>query len=153
MNNNDTLQADYLVIGAGATAMAFVDTLLSESADATVLMVDRQHRPGGHWNAAYPFVRLHQPSDYYGVASRELSSGGKDLAGINAGMDSLASGTEVLAHFEQVMQQRFLPSGRVRWLPMSEVLPYGPQRSDAQPHGLHSVRSLTSGQVQTVQAR
>ena len=153
MNNNDTLQADYLVIGAGATAMAFVDTLLSKSADATVLMVDRQHRPGGHWNAAYPFVRLHQPSDYYGVASRELSSGGKDLAGINASMDSLASGTEVLAHFEQVMQQRFLPSGRVRWLPMSEVLPYGPQRSDAQPHGLHSVRSLTSGQVQTVQAR
>ena len=133
--------------------MAFVDTLLSESADATVLMVDRQHRPGGHWNAAYPFVRVHQPSAFYGVASRELSSGGRDLAGINAGMDSLASGAEVLAHFEQVMQQRFLPSGRVRWLPMSEVLRAGLQPVGAQPHSVHSVRSLTSGQVQTVQAR
>ena len=152
-SNNTPLQADYLVIGAGATAMAFVDTLLSESADATVLMVDRQHRPGGHWNAAYPFVRVHQPSAFYGVASRELSSGGRDLAGINAGMDSLASGAEVLAHFELVMQQRFLPSGRVRWLPMSEVLRDGLQPVGAQPHSVHSVRSLTSGQVQTVHAR
>ena len=39
MNNNLNLQADYLVMGAGATAMAFVDTLLSESPNATVLMV------------------------------------------------------------------------------------------------------------------
>ncbi len=152
-STNDTLQADYLVIGAGATAMAFVDTLLSESADATVLMVDRQHRPGGHWNAAYPFVRVHQPSAYYGVASRELSLGVKDLTGINAGMDSMASGAEVLAHFEQVMRQRFLPSGRVRYLPMSEVLREDTQPQGAQPQGMHSVRSLTSGEVQTVHAR
>ncbi len=153
MNNNDTLVADYLVIGAGAAAMAFVDTLLSESADATVLMVDRQHRPGGHWNAAYPFVRLHQPSAYYGVASRELSSGGVDAVGINAGMDSLATGAQVLAHFEHVMQQRFLPTGRVQWLPMSDVLRDGSQLSDSQSDGVHSVRSLTNGQVQTVRAR
>ena len=45
-----TIETDYLVIGTGATAMAFVDTLLTEQADATVLMVDRHHRPGGHWN-------------------------------------------------------------------------------------------------------
>src|SRR5262245_52072374 len=56
------IEADYLVIGAAATAMAFVDTLLRETADATVVMVDRGHHPGGHWNDAYPFVRLHQPS-------------------------------------------------------------------------------------------
>ena len=153
ISTSTPLQADYLVIGAGATAMAFVDTLLSESAVATVLMVDRQHRPGGHWNAAYPFVRVHQPSAYYGVASRELSSGGNDLAGINAGMNSMASGAEVLAHFEQVLQHRFLPSGRVRWMPMSEVLRDGSQSVGAQLHGVHSVRSLTSGKVQTVHAR
>jgi hypothetical protein len=41
------IEADYLVIGAGATAMAFVDTLLSENTDATAVMVDRQHRPAG----------------------------------------------------------------------------------------------------------
>jgi hypothetical protein len=148
MNPSESLQADYLVIGAGATAMSFVDTLLSESPDATVLMVDRQHRPGGHWNVAYPFVRLHQPSAWYGVASRELASGHKDLVGTNAGMASLASGAEVLDHFEQVMRQRFLPSGRVRWLPMSEVL-----RDGALANGTHHVRSLTTGAVQAVQAR
>ena len=142
------LETDYLVIGAGASAMAFVDTLLSESPHSTVLMVDRHHRPGGHWNAAYPFVRLHQPSAWYGVASRELASGAKDSVGTNAGMASLASGAEVLAHFEQTMQQRFLPSGRVRWLPMSDVL-----RDASAPGGVHRVRSLTTGALQTVHAR
>ena len=139
------LETDYLVVGAGATAMAFVDTLLSEQANSTVLMVDRHHRPGGHWNDAYPFVRLHQPSAWYGVPSRELSSGVKDAVGLNAGSYGLASGAEVLAHFDQTMQQRFLPSGRVRFLPMSEVAPG--------PDGQHQVRSLTSGQLQPVQVR
>jgi cation diffusion facilitator CzcD-associated flavoprotein CzcO len=54
------LETDYLVVGSGAVAMAFVDTLVSET-QASVLMVDRHHGPGGHWNDAYPFVRLHQP--------------------------------------------------------------------------------------------
>ena len=139
------ITADYLVIGAGASAMAFVDTLLSEDADATVLMVDREHRPGGHWNHAYPFVRLHQPSAWYGVASRELSTGDKDHVGPNAGLYSMASGAEVLAHFEQVLQQRFLPSGRVRWLPMSDY--------SAGPDGTHRVRSLVSGRVHEVAVR
>jgi cation diffusion facilitator CzcD-associated flavoprotein CzcO len=64
------LETDYLVVGAGATGMAFVDTLVAES-DADVVMVDRRHRPGGHWLDAYPFVRLHQPSANYGVTSRD----------------------------------------------------------------------------------
>jgi hypothetical protein len=139
------LEADYLVVGTGATAMAFVDTLLDEQPDATVLMVDRLHRPGGHWNHAYPWVRLHQPSAWYGVASRELASGAKDHVGLNAGLYSMASGAEVLAHFEHVMQQRFLPSGRVRWLPMTDH-----QRG---PDGTHRLESLVGGQVQTVRVR
>jgi len=139
------LETDYLVIGAGATAMAFVDTLLDEQPDAKVLMVDRLHRPGGHWNHAYPWVRVHQPSAWYGVASRELASGEKDTVGLNAGLYSMASGAEVLAHFEQVMQQRFLPSGRVRWLAMTDY--------QAGPDGTHQVSSLVGGQVRTVLAR
>jgi cation diffusion facilitator CzcD-associated flavoprotein CzcO len=39
---------------------------------ADVIMVDRRHAPGGHWLEAYPFVRLHQPSAYYGVNSLPL---------------------------------------------------------------------------------
>ena len=143
--NGTALETDYLVIGTGATAMAFVDTLLDEQPDATVLMVDRLHRPGGHWNHAYPWVRLHQPSAWYGVASRELASGEKDKVGLNAGLYSMASGAEVLAHFEQVMQQRFLPSGRVDWLPMTDY------RVDAD--GTHRLTSLVGGQGQTVRVR
>jgi cation diffusion facilitator CzcD-associated flavoprotein CzcO len=59
------LKADYLVVGTGAVGMAFVDSLIADS-DARVVMVDRRHAPGGHWHDAYPFVRLHQPSAYYG---------------------------------------------------------------------------------------
>jgi hypothetical protein len=139
------LETDYLVIGTGATAMAFVDSLLDQQPDATVLMVDRMHRPGGHWNHAYPWVRVHQPSAWYGVASRELASGDKDQVGLNTGFYSMASGAEVLAHFDQVMQQRFLPSGRVRWLPMTDY--------QAGPDGTHRLTPLVGGEVQTVQVR
>ena len=34
------IEADYLVVGAGAMGLAFTDTLVSES-DATVVVVDR----------------------------------------------------------------------------------------------------------------
>jgi cation diffusion facilitator CzcD-associated flavoprotein CzcO len=55
------IETDYLVVGAGAAGMAFVDALIADC-DADVVMVDRRHRPAGHWNDAYPFVRLHGPS-------------------------------------------------------------------------------------------
>lgn len=61
------LDTDYLVVGSGATGMAFADTLLAET-DARITIVDRHGKPGGHWNDAYPFVTLHQPSAFYGVA-------------------------------------------------------------------------------------
>jgi len=140
-----SIETDYLVVGAGATAMAFVDTLLGENPEATIAMVDRQHRPGGHWNDAYPFVRLHQPSEWYGVASRELGHGIKDTGGFNSGLYGQASGPQVLAYFDQVMQERFLPSGRMRWMPMSQYA--------AGPGGEHRVTSLTSGEAQTINVR
>ena len=111
-----THDPDYLVIGAGAMGMAFVDVLLTET-DATVVLVDRRSRPGGHWTDAYPFVRLHQPSSFYGVNSRPLGDDTIDLAGWNAGLYELASASEVCAYFDQVMNQRFLPSGRVSFFP------------------------------------
>ena len=116
-----TIEADYLVIGAGATAMAFVDTLVSETT-ASVVVVDRNHQPGGHWTTAYPFVRLHQPSAYYGVNSRPLGSDTIDRTGLNEGFYELAGGAEVCAYFDAVMQQQLLPTGRVSYFPMSEYL-------------------------------
>lgn len=62
---------DYLVVGAGASGLAFADALVAE-ADVDVTVVDRQADPGGHWLHAYPFVRLHTPSAYYGVNSLSL---------------------------------------------------------------------------------
>ena len=113
------IETDYLIVGSGAMGMAFADTLLTES-DADMVIVDRHAKPGGHWNVAYPFVRLHQPSSFFGVASRELSRFEKDKVGFNKGLYDLASGAEVSAYFDDVMQQTLLPSGRVRYFPMSD---------------------------------
>ncbi|WP_212748459.1 DUF2855 family protein [Maribacter algarum] len=110
------LETDYLVIGSGAVGMAFVDTLLSET-DANIIMIDRYANPGGHWNVAYPFVTLHQPSQFYGVSSKELSNGRKDETGTNKGLYSLAKGSEINAYYEDVMQNTFLSSGRVKYFP------------------------------------
>ncbi len=117
---SSSIAVDYLIVGAGATGMAFADTLLTET-QATLAIVDRHDRPGGHWNDAYPFVRLHQPSFFYGVNSRPLGSGAIDAHGPNTGLSELASGAEILAYFDAVMRQRFLPSGRVRYFPMTNL--------------------------------
>jgi hypothetical protein len=119
-----TLEADYLVIGAGAMGMAFIDTLVSET-DARVVLVDRNHQPGGHWNTAYPFVRLHQPSAFYGVNSLRLGSDAIDQVGWNKGLYELATAGEVCAYYDHVMRQQLLPTGRVSYFPMSEYLGAG----------------------------
>lgn len=116
----DSLKTDYLVIGSGAVGMAFVDTLLDELPDVDIIMVDRFAKAGGHWNSAYPFVTLHQPSAFYGVNSRELSQGKRDEIGLNKGLGDLAIGTEILAYFDEVMRQKFLNSGRVRFFSLSD---------------------------------
>ncbi len=114
-----TIEADYLVVGAGAMGMAFIDTLVTET-DARVVLVDRNHQPGGHWTMAYPFVRLHQPSAFYGVNSRDLGSGTIDQVGWNEGLFELATAGEVCAYYDHVMRQQLLPTGRVTYFPMSE---------------------------------
>lgn len=111
------LETDYLIVGSGAMGMAFADIILDES-DANLMIVDRYQKPGGHWNVAYPFVTLHQPSAFYGVSSVELSNGLKDKVGLNKGMYDLATGAEVSAYFDYVMRHRFLPSGRVQYFPL-----------------------------------
>jgi hypothetical protein len=114
-----SIEADYLVVGAGAMGMAFTDTLIAET-DATVVLVDRNDAPGGHWLSAYPFVRLHQPSAYYGVNSRRLGSDSIDASGWNEGYWELAGGSEVVSYYDTVMRQHLLPSGRVQYFPMSD---------------------------------
>src|ERR1051325_11361230 len=114
------IETDYLVVGAGASGIAFVDGLVNR-ADVDVVMVDKRHRPGGHWLDAYPFVRLHQPSATYGVDSRELGSGRIDDSGPNAGYYELATGAEVADYFVRVVDE-LVGSRRVRFFGMSEYL-------------------------------
>lgn len=141
---SEALETDYLVVGTGAAGMAFTDSLLSHS-DATVTLVDPRHAPGGHWVDAYPFVRLHQPSAFYGVSSVPLGRNKVDLSGVNAGFHESASADELRAYYTQVMEQHFLPTGRVRHHPCTT-------------HGLgadggHRLTSQLTGEVREVRVR
>lgn len=113
------LETDYLIVGVGAMGMAFADVLV-ENSNYDMIMVDRHAKPGGHWNVAYPFVTLHQPSNFYGVSSRELSKGHINQAGLNKGLYELASGAEVSAYFDDIMREQFIPTERVHYYPMCE---------------------------------
>ena len=84
------IETDYLVVGAGINGLGVVDELLDRS-DAHITIVDRRDAPGGHWNDAYSFVKLHQPSTFYGVGSTELGDGRVDADGPNEGFLSPVS--------------------------------------------------------------
>jgi cation diffusion facilitator CzcD-associated flavoprotein CzcO len=116
------IETDYLVVGAGAAGMAFVDALIA-ACDADVVMVDRRHRPGGHWNDAYPFVRLHGPSALYGVNSRNLGHDQIEQTGPNAGYYPRATAAEICDYYQRVLDEQLLSSGRVRFFGMSDCLP------------------------------
>jgi hypothetical protein len=138
------LETDYLVVGAGAVGMSFADTLVAHS-DADVLLVDRRHRPGGHWNDAYPWVRLHIPSANYGVDSVRLGDDAVDERGPNAGMYELASASELCAYYTRVLDDVLLPSGQVRFLAMHEY--------ERPPAGGHRLLSRLSGETVEVRVR
>lgn len=118
---DERLHTDYLVVGAGAAGMAFTDALLAHT-QATVTLVDRRHAPGGHWIDAYPFVRLHQPSAFYGVDSVPLGRDTVNRSGLNAGFYEMAGADELRDYYARVLQEHFLPTGRVRWLPCADYV-------------------------------
>jgi hypothetical protein len=115
------LEADYLVVGAGAAGMAFTDALI-DHADVSVVMVDRRHGVGGHWLDAYPFVRLHQASAFYGVASTLLGDGRIQQDGPEAGLHERATAPEVCAYYARVLRDRMLASGKVSFYPNCDYL-------------------------------
>ncbi|HSU02885.1 MAG TPA: pyridine nucleotide-disulfide oxidoreductase [Nocardioides sp.] len=114
-----TLQADYLVVGAGALGMGFTDALVDHDERARVVLVDRRHAAGGHWLEAYPFVRLHQSSCFYGVASTLLGGGALQTSGPEVGLQERASQPEIVAYYAQVLD-RLVGTGRVELLASSD---------------------------------
>lgn len=131
---------DYLVVGAGLSGLSFVDELLNRTS-ASILIVDKRDLPGGHWVDSYPFVKLHQPANQYGVESKQLANGRIDERGLNKGLLDLASGSEIQAYCHNLMRDTFLPSGRVTFLPSTEFLPDG------------TLRRGPSGKILTVQIK
>ncbi|MGY2700885.1 NAD(P)-binding protein [Nocardioides sp. HB32] len=105
-----TVEADYLVVGAGAMGMAFTDALV-DHADVRVAMVDRRHAAGGHWLSAYPFVRLHQSSTFYGVPSTVLG-GRLQEHGPEAGLHERADQPAIAAYYSSALR-RLVDTGRV----------------------------------------
>ena len=140
MAGDSKVETDYFVVGAGALGMAFVDSLIEHS-DADVVMVERRHRPGGHWLDSYPFVQLHQPSRFYGVQSTPLGQDRIEPDGTDAGFYERASGAEICGYYDEIMRHRFLASGRVRFFPMCDYL------------GDRRFRSLVTDQVTDVTVR
>ena len=103
------LECDYLVIGTGASGMAFLDAIVSHSPERTVVAIDKFSQPGGHWNHAYDFVRLHQPARYYGVASEKLERDGETAGFRN---EDLSTKREILDYYRLVMD-KLVKTGRV----------------------------------------
>jgi NAD(P)-binding Rossmann-like domain len=137
------IETDYLVVGAGASGLAFTDALVAE-ADVEVTVVDRRPAAGGHWLHAYPFVRLHTPSAYYGVNSLALGEDRIDRAGENAGYYERATGGEVCRYFAEVAG-RLSETGRVRLLTGHEHL--------GNVNGGEQIRDVGTGKVHEVVAR
>ncbi|MGH7751164.1 MAG: NAD(P)-binding protein, partial [Candidatus Dormibacteria bacterium] len=134
---------DYLVVGAGATGLAFADALVAE-ADVDVTIVDRRRAPGGHWVDAYPFVRLHTPSAFYGVNSLTLGQDRIDKSGENAGFYERATGPEVFDYFARVVE-RLTATGRVHVLTDREHLGGN--------GGGEQVRDMRTGEVHDIAVR
>ena len=138
-----TMETDYLVVGAGAMGMAFTDALI-DHADVHVTLVDRRHSAGGHWHDAYPFVRLHQASLFYGVASTVLGTGAVQARGPEAGLQERAHQSEIQAYYDELLERRFVGSGRVTFLGGSDHHTDGSS---------HLVTSRVSGETVQVTVR
>jgi hypothetical protein len=138
-------ETDYVIVGAGAAGLAFADTIVDET-DATITMVDRRERVGGHWRDAYPFVRLHLSSALYGVNSTPLGKNERQTSGRNAGFYEQATGDEVCAYFDDVLHTRLEANGRVTFLGGHEHL-------GADGDGVQSLRDLGTGEVVEVRPR
>jgi len=140
---DDIASCDYLVIGAGATGMAFVDTLLHHaSADdhPTVVLVDQHDRPGGQWNDSYSFVALHQPSRGYGVESEKLEPTGNPDSATHR-----ATREEILEYYSTVRQKlesrfNFRFVGRT-WFDMDQL---DANSASDNKSGLYRLKSLQS---------
>lgn len=140
------ITCDYLVIGAGAASLGFVDTLLADLPSAKVVIVDKNPAPGGQWNDAYDFVRLHQPSLLYGVASKQLEGHWMRLMMTNLTLpwNHRATKKEILAYFKKIVDE-WVRKGQVTYYPRC-VYDFKQEIND----NLHYLSSLNGNRIDPV---
>lgn len=102
---------DVCIVGAGYAGLnaAFVASRYLP-ATARVLVLDKHPRPGGMWNDAYSYVRLHQPYRFFTVGNIPWS--------LDRQRSYLATRDEVAAHLRHcfdVVSKRFDVDARWGW--------------------------------------
>lgn len=141
------LVCDYLVVGAGAAPLAFIDTLLTELPDAKIILIDKKVVPGGHWVDAYGFVQLHQPSIVYGIASKQLE--GNWLKLMFKGMlpwTHRASKKEIVKYFGDFVQEK-VDAQQVEFYP-NTIFEFEKSNDAEKTHFFSSVDGSVSYKVQ-----
>ena len=138
------VSTDYLIVGSGASGLAFADSLIAEDPDAELVLVDR--RPG----CGRPLARcvpLRSPPHPLGLLRRQLPEarrGPDRRVGENAGFYERATGAEVRDYFAEVAS-RLTETGRVRILTEHEHLGPG--------DGGEQVRDLSTGELLEIEVR
>lgn len=142
---------DYLIVGAGAASIAFIDTLLTHLPTTTIILVDKNPIPGGHWVHAYGYVHLHQPSLLYGVASRQLEGNWAKLllSKFTLPWNHRASKHEILYHYATYIQDK-VTAGQIQHFPNCE---YHFSESVVDDHQLHYFSNLDGSIKYSVQVK
>mmetsp|Transcript_25165 Transcript_25165/g.37185 ORF Transcript_25165/g.37185 Transcript_25165/m.37185 type:complete len:569 (+) Transcript_25165:70-1776(+) len=112
------LKCDYLIVGAGASSLAFLDTILTENPSLKIILVDQKAVPGGHWVDDYDYVQLHQPSLVYGLASKLLEGSWWKLMFCKGMLPwkHRASKEELLTYFQIFLEEK-IASGQAEYYP------------------------------------
>jgi hypothetical protein len=134
------LECDYLIVGAGSSPLAFVDTLLTELPKSKVILIDKKGAPGGHWVHAYGFVRLHQPSIVYGISSKQLEGNWLKLmfAKFMLPWTHRASKQELLTYYDSFVDEK-VASKQLQFYPHSV---YDFDKKERTDNGIHYFSSV-----------
>jgi len=156
--NPPILTCDYLVIGAGAASLAFIDTLLTEMPSTKIILVDKNVAPGGHWVHDYDYITLHHPSIVYGLSSKQLEGNwlkcifGKRLLP----WKHQATKKEIVKYFQDFVDEK-VASGQIDYYPGCEYNITGQkihvENSDSADKQKHTFSSLDGKTQYIVQVR
>ena len=83
-------------------------TLQNTVPDTKIILIDKKGAPGGHWVDAYGYVRLHQPSIVYGIASKQLEGNWLKcmITNFTLPWNHRANKTEVLSYFSDFVKEK-----------------------------------------------